>query len=330
MNIKILKEKFPSLLFEENEQLAGYTYMKVGGKAAALVDVKEKKDLLALSSFCFTEQIPFLVLGGGSNVIVPDVGLDRLVIHNLTNEIRFKVRNESLVEVEADSGVVTAILAAKTIEQELTGLEYFVGVPGTIGGAVVNNSHFTSADLVGDSIISVEVCTKEGKLEVWPVEKLKFEYDYSVFHETPGVVLSAKFLLKKGERSMIESHVKKAALKRVSTQPIGVPSSGCMYRNPIISKDEFDVLSSKLELTEGTYRLRDDGRYQVAAGFLIDKAGLKGERVGGVEVSQKHATYLVNLGNATASDVERLCQKVESEVKSKFNINLEREVFFLK
>lgn len=330
MNLDKLKKHFPELVFEVNEVLAPYTFMKVGGRAMAFVDVKNVINLETLSSFCFLEEIPFIVLGGGSNVIVPDEGLDKLVIHNLTSEITFNPKGEDLVEVTADSGVVTAILAAKTIEKGLTGFEYFVGVPGSIGGAIVNNSHFTSADLVGNNVVSVRVCAENGKIEVWPVEKLKFDYDYSIFHEVKAVVLSATFLFKKSESSMIEDHVKKAALKRVSTQPLGVPSSGCMYRNPIISKDGFDVLSSKLEVTEGAYKLRDDGRYQVAAGFLIDKAGLKGEKVGDASVSDKHATYILNTGKATASDVEQLCNRVESVVKQKFDVTLEREVFFLK
>lgn len=330
MNLSALKQKFPQLLFEENEVLAPYTYMKVGGVADALVDVRSKDDLFSLSAYCFQEKIPFLVLGGGSNVVIPDEGLKKLVIHNLTSNITFKVRNETLTEVQADSGVITAVLAAKAIERELTGFEYFVGVPGTIGGAVVNNSHFSLKDLVGDNLLSVEVCTIQGQREIWSVEKLKFDYDHSVFQERPDVVLSATFLLKKAELAMISEHVKKAALKRTRTQPIGIPSSGCMYRNPILSHSQFSSLNSKLMIPEGAYHLRADDRYQVAAGFLIDKAGLKGTRVGGVEVSTKHATYMLNSGHAAAKDIEILCRKVESTVKKKFNIFLEREVFFLK
>ncbi len=330
INLHDLRVKFPHLLFEANEILAPYTYMKVGGRATALVDVKTRADLFALCSYCFQEKIPFLVLGRGSNVIIPDEGLEKLVIRNLTSEITFKVRNETLTEVRADSGVIMAILATKTMQKELTGLEYFIGVPGTVGGAIVNNSHFTPKDLVGDNVISVEVVTTEGKQEIWGVERLKFDYDHSIFQERFDVVLSVTFLLKKGAVSMIEEHREKAALKRISTQPLGVLSSGCMYRNPIITNNQFSALSATVEVPEGAYHLLTNGKYQVAAGFLIDQAGLKGAQVGGAQVSHKHATFIVNTGQATSSDITKLCQKIETTVEDKYGISLEREVFFLK
>lgn len=330
MNLNSLRSHFPKLVFEENENLANYVYMKVGGRAAALVDVREKQDLADLTAFCFTQKIPFLVLGGGSNTIFPDEGIDRLVIHNLTSSIEFKHKNEEMYEVSADSGVVTAVLAAKTAAQELTGLEYFVGVPGTVGGAIKNNSHFSADDLIGDRVMSVEVMTPSGKREVWDREKLKFAYDYSILHDRPDVVLSAVFLLRRAPVTMIEEHIKKAALKRTSTQPIGIPSSGCMFKNPKVSLEKLNALMAKLELPEGAFRELDETQAQIAAGFLIDSAGLKGKRVGGAVVSEKHATYILNDGGATASDVEMLCRIIEREVEEKFGVKLEREVFFVK
>lgn len=329
MNISKLKESFPELLFEENEVLAPYLYMRVGGKAKALVEVKDSDQLFRLVTYCFSNKVPFIVLGGGSNVIVPDEGLEKLVIINKTNKIEITIHGD-IGEVVADSGVVTAVLAAKTIEKELGGLEYFIGVPGTIGGAIVNNSHFTSNDLIGNSVVSVDVCTAEGKKETWDAKRLKFDYDYSIFHERPDIILSATFKLKKSSRAVIDENVRKAALKRVSTQPIGTPSSGCMYRNPIVSMEVVERISGIVDLPEGVAKLREDGRYQIAAGFLIDVAGLKGAKQGDIEVSQKHATYLVNNGKGTTTDVEKLCQVVEKTVFERFGVKLEREVFFLK
>lgn len=327
MDYTQLTSRFPDIEWKHNEPLAPFTYMKVGGNADVLTVITTKDELYAVCSFCFENKIPFIVLGGASNVIVPDDGLDKLVIINKSSSIMFVGEGKNLVI--SDSGVITAILANKTMEQGLSGLEYFIGVPGTIGGAIMNNSHFTAKDLIGNLVIEVEVCTILGKREIWKADALKFDYDYSVFHERGDIVLSATFQLQRADSATIKEKVKAAALKRTTTQPIGLPSSGCMYRNPKISNDKMVTLQKLLEIPEGAYHLRDDGRYQIAAGFLIDAAGLKGAHVGGAQISEKHATYLINTGVATREDIEALCQKTETTIKEKYDITLEREVFFL-
>jgi UDP-N-acetylmuramate dehydrogenase len=329
MNIEHLQTIFPTLIFKPNEALAPFTYMKVGGPARVFVEVGTKDDLSALIRFCFQEKIEFVVIGGASNTIIPDSGLDKLVIRNMTNSITFTQADNNVVEVTADSGVITAVLANKTMDQGLTGLEYFIGVPGTIGGAVVNNSHFTARDLIGHLVKHVEVCTPEGRVETWERSKLDFDYDHSIFHHTLDVILSSTFVLHKDSQEHIRERVKQAALKRTSTQPIGIPSSGCMYRNPQITQEHLNVIQSHTEVPAGAYHVREDGKIQIAAGFLIDRAGLKGTKVGGAQVSEKHATYMLNTGDATAHDLELLCEKVEQTVKDKWGVNLEREVFFI-
>lgn len=329
MDLNKLATRFPNLAFLGNVSLANYTYMKVGGAAKLLVVVTSGDDLFSLGAFCFQEKIPFLVLGGGSNVIIADRGIEKLVIINKTQDIDFGPIRDGVCKVTALSGVTTALLANQTMERGLSGLEYYVGVPGSIGGAIVNNSHFTAKQLIGSLVTSVTVCTKEGKKETWDVDKLKFDYDYSVFHELRAIVLSATFSLIESDPQAIRDLVLKVAGRRASTQPIGLPSSGCMYKNPQISNSKFQILRKTLTIPEGAYHLREDGNVQVAAGLLIDRADLKGMRVGGVEVSTKHATYMVNVGGATANDIETLCRKVEMTVMEKFGIKLEREVFFI-
>lgn len=329
VDVEKLRAQFPQLAFTVQESLAPYTYMKVGGKAECFVIIQKRDDLFSLCSFCFKEHIPFVVLGGASNTVIPDEGIGKLVIRNQTSTITISKMSENAYEVTADSGVITSVLANRTIEQELTGLEYFVGVPGTVGGAIINNSHFTANELIGAVVDRVEVCTVAGEHEVWPVDTLKFDYDYSVFHERGDIILSATFFLHKGEPAQIAQRVKEVAQKRVDTQPLGVPSSGCMYRNPQVSAEEFGNIQKKVAIPDTVYHLRPDGKYQIAAGFLIDKAGLKGQQVGGVKVSEKHATYMINTGGGTSADVAALCQKVEETVKNTFGVQLEREVFFL-
>jgi UDP-N-acetylmuramate dehydrogenase len=329
MDIHVVSDKFPSLTFQQNVPLSPLTYMKVGGSADVFVDVQKTDDLFALCSFCFQNKIPFVILGGASNIIVPDEGIHKLVIKNSTSDVTLSPTENGDVAVYASSGVLTAVLANKTMDQGLSGLEYFVGVPGTIGGAIYNNSHYTAHELIGNIVTSVDVCTVSGKRETWNVDTLKFDYDYSVFHTQPDVILSATFRLKKDDVAKIRERVLIVAKRRADTQPIGTPSSGCMYKNPSLTESQLKNLELIVEVPQTAIKKITEDRFNVAAGFLIDSAGLKRTTVGGAQVSEKHATFLINTGTATAKDVEDLCQKIEKAVFEKYQIKLEREVFFL-
>lgn len=329
LDVSALKARFPDIEIKENVSLAPFTYMKVGGNAKVLAEVKNRDSLFELCSYCFTNQVPFVIFGGASNLVIADAGIDKLVIHNGANHITVFPSDTDEVIVEADSGVVTAVLANRTMSQDLTGMEFFVGVPGTVGGAIFNNSHFTSKELIGNLVQNVHVCTTEGKREIWGPEKLQFAYDHSVFQKQPDVILGVTFLLRKGDPKVISQTVQEVARKRTSTQPIGIPNSGCMYRNPIITASQLQAVQAKLEVPPAAFHEQENGNYQIAAGFLIDRAGLKGTTVGGAQVSEKHATFIVNKGNATATDIENLCQIVEAKVQEQFGVKLEREVFFL-
>lgn len=321
---------FPSISFQQKVSLAPFTYMKVGGLATLFVESTTVEDLYNLSSFCFVHAIPFVVLGGVSNTVIADTGIDALVILNKSNTVEIRGTDGSeKVQVTSDSGVITAMLANETMKADLTGLEYFVGVPGTVGGAVVNNSHFTLHELIGNTIVSVDVCTETGARETWTKDRLKFGYDYSIFHETKAIVLRVTFELYRGDQVHIQEKMLAAAKKRVATQPIGVPSTGCMFKNPRVTPEQLVALQTKLTVPETAVKTDASGT-QVSAGFLIDQAGLKGTTIGGAAVSDKHATYIVNLGTATAGDIDGLASKVETSVFEKFAIKLEREVFFVK
>lgn len=321
---------FPKLVFLQNVPLAPYTYMKVGGPARLFIEISTVDDLYDVCSFCFVHSIPFIVLGGASNTVIADTGVDKLVILNKTSVVKIADDTGSeKVLVTADSGVITAMLANETMKANLTGLEYFVGVPGTIGGAVVNNSHFTLHELIGNFISTVEVCTENGMRDTWAKEDLKFAYDYSVFHEIHAIVLRATFELYRGDQVHIQEKMLEAAKKRVTTQPIGVPSTGCMFKNPKVDSTQLAVLSTQLSIPEAALKT-ENGVTQISAGYLIDQAGMKGVTVGGAAVSDKHATYIVNLGTATSGDIDLLAKRVEEKVKEKFGIKLEREVFFEK
>lgn len=296
--------------------LSKHTYFKLGGMADQFVEVKTKDELIEAVTYAITSKLPYLVLGGGSNVLVSDEGYRGLVIKNRTSGVKLKgfaggVEKGKLdlkeAIVEAESGVTANYLIRYTLDEGLTGLEDMLGLPGTVGGAVYNNSHHLDK-LFGDHIIEVEVLDRAGKIKKYTQAECQFAYDYSIFHKTKEVILSASFQLKRGEKKALWEIATAAVKRRSTTQPLGLPSSGCMFKN--IS------LADKMRLGIPTQ----------SAGYLIDKAGLKGLSVGGAKVSEVHANFIVNDGTATSADVLALVNNVKSAIKDKFGVSLVEEV----
>jgi len=301
--IQSVREAFPELLFTQNEPLAKHTYFQIGGPAELYTEVSDKEILARLIQWCSEHAIPWTMLGGASNILILDSGISGLVILNKTQSMRFDEMKEGTTAT-FDSGVLVNIAVRESINRGLAGLEWFMGLPGTIGGAIVNNAHFTT-QLIGDITQSVEVVWENGKREVVTHDQCKFSYDYSIFHESKACVLSASLLLVKGNKENLEQVAREAVIKRSSTQPIGKPCSGCTFKN-----------------------VTDNGKI-IAAGMLIDQCNLKGYRIGGAEVSTVHANFIVNTGNATAQNVLDLAEHIRSVVLEKTGYTLEKEIFVL-
>ncbi|OGY18926.1 MAG: UDP-N-acetylenolpyruvoylglucosamine reductase [Candidatus Chisholmbacteria bacterium RIFCSPHIGHO2_12_FULL_49_9] len=302
-----------------DEPLAPYTYFKIGGPADLFFIATSGDELTKAIKAAIKSQVPYVVLGGGSNVLVGDKGFRGLVIKNRADKIkvrkyRGKIQGKQLaltaVKVEAESGVITNHLVRYTIHEGLAGLEYFLGVPGTIGGAIYNNAHFKN-QLIGERVSEVKLINKQGRERTRRGDQMKFAYDYSILQKTGEVVTSVIFQLKGGDSRALWKKAEAFAHLRVQTQPLNFPSSGCMFKNPA----------------------REDGygRRLLAqsAGWLIDKTGLKGLAVGGAMVSPKHANFIINTGQATAGDVLGLVAKVRTAVNKKFGVALKFEVFQL-
>lgn len=299
--------------------LAKHTYFKLGGPADYFVEAKTKTELIEAVRYALEHKLPYLVLGGGSNILVGDQGFRGLVIKNRTSEVKIKgfaggVEKGKLdlkeAIVQADSGVTANYLIRYTLDEGLSGLEDMLGLPGTVGGAVYNNSHHLDK-LWGDHIVEVEVLDLEGKIKKYTQKECQFAYDYSIFHNTKETILSASFQLKRGDKTKLWEVATAAVKRRSTTQPLGLPSSGCMFKN--IS------LADRMRLGVPTQ----------SAGYLIDKAGLKGLSVGGAKVSDVHANFIVNDGTAKASDVNELVTLVKSKVKEKFGVDLVEEVILI-
>lgn len=321
MNYTFLIQSLGADRLKMDEPLAKHTYFKLGGPADLLYEAKTADELASAVQSAILYKVPYLVIGGGSNILVTDAGFRGLVIKNKTSGIQLKgfaggVEKGKLdlkeAVVLADSGVPANLLIRYTLDQGLQGLEDMLGLPGTVGGAVYNNSHHLDK-LFGDHIIEVVAVDLEGKIKKYTQKELKFDYDYSIFHKTKETILSASFQLKRGDKDALWEIANAAVKRRATTQPLGVPSSGCMFKN--------------IPLADAM-RLGTPDTIQ-SVGYLLDKAGLKGLKVGGASVSTVHANFIVNDGTATAKDVLDLTAKIKTIIKEKYGVSLEEEVIII-
>ncbi len=276
---------------EKNIVLAKYTTLGVGGNADYLVVVKSRDELLEALDYAYRNKLKYLVLGGGSNVLVSDEGFAGLVIVN-----RATAHTQTKDVMYSESGASLTKVASQTLDNGFLGFEFGIGIPGTIGGAVAGNVG-TKVGSVSDILVSAEVW-HDGKIESLPGDSFDFDYRFSnIKGKFEYVVLSAKFRLQEGDTATAKEQVRAEIARRAGSYK--GKTAGSYFKNP----------------SEGK-----------SAAELIDSLGLKGYRVGGAEVSTEHANVFRNLGDATARDFVELEHYVVAQVKTKFDIVLEPEV----
>lgn len=306
------QQAFPDLNCNRDFPLKQITYFKVGGPAELFVTIDSLETLQKVIKYSNEHQIKRTFLGGASNVIVADAGVPGLVISLANRNCEIKAQT-----VTAGSGIKTALLVRKTIDAGLTGLEYFLGVPGNLGGAIINNAHYLSR-LIAEYIVRVQVVTPAGEALWLAKAECDFAYDHSRFQKSGEIVWQTEFQLPPGTAEASQAMIKEATLYRATTQPLGMPSSGCIFQN---TPNTPELKKLFPQFSEKAF---------VPGGFLIDQAGLKGLREGDLEVSEKHAAFMVNHGQGTAADLERLIAKVKAAVKAKFGVELHEEVFYIR
>ncbi|MFZ1721197.1 MAG: UDP-N-acetylmuramate dehydrogenase [Microgenomates group bacterium] len=307
----------PNITWKRNELLGPKSYFKIGGAADVFAEISLRDQLLAAVTFCHLHQIPITYLGGASNVVIDDAGVRGVVI-KWTGEDAGVVENGKKSKLFfAEAGIKTATLVSKSVTLGFTGLEYFLGVPGTLGGAIYNNAHYMQ-DLIGEHVESVEVLGASNTFEWISKDNCAFAYEKSRFQSSKEVIVSVRFSLKSGEEALSKSKIADATRYRASTQPLGIPSSGCIFQN----------VPNTPELQSKFPKFAD--KKFVPAGFIIDRAGLKGLRVGDIEVSEKHAAWLINKGTGTADQVSKIIQKIKESVQEKYGVSLTEEVFYLR
>lgn len=293
--------------------LAPYTYMKIGGPAEFLLVVNSAAELKAAASAADKDGLPLTLLGSASNTIISDSGLAGLAIINRAQQIKVHSQTSSAVQLQVESGTLVNQLVHYTLKAKLSGCAEFLGLPGTVGGAVYNNAH-SQTKLIGQMVDSVSFLDHQLQTKCCSQSQCRFSYDHSIFQTKPWLILSVifNFKLVRSAKPLIAS-ANQSLTHRTQTQPLNLPNSGCMFKN--LSPAE----SKRYHLPPGV----------ISAGWLIEQAGCKGMTQGGALVSPQHANFIVNQNQATAQDVVLLTNRVRNQVHDRFHLWLDREVFFL-
>ena len=275
---------------EKDISLSTLTTYKTGGIAKLVVYPNNINNLKQLLKLIHKHNIKYFILGKGSNTLFSDKEFNGVII-KLDKLNNFEIKE---TEIYVESGMILSKLVQESIKNELTGLEFAIGIPGTIGGAIYMNAGAYGNNM-SNIVKSVIVLNEKFQIKEIPLEKLKFDYRYSIFQDNKNLIcVAANIKLEHGNHDEIASKIKENLLKRKNSQPLEYPSAGSVFRNP-----------------EGNY-----------AGKIIEELGLKGKNIGGAEISTKHANFIINKNNASSSDILNLIKLVQKEVKDKYKIDL--------
>ena len=287
------KNKIP---FKKDEIMKNHTSFKIGGKADYFIECCDADCLKAVICECNRLNLPYFIIGKGSNILVSDEGVEGVVI-SLCGFDEISVDGEVIT---VGAGVSLAQLCTFALDNCLTGLEFAYGIPGSVGGALYMNAGAYGGEM-SKVVLSAAAMDKDGKVYEIELDDMRLGYRRSIFKTNGDIILSVKFGLKKGDKEEIKSQMDDFLCRRKDKQPLEYPSAGSTFKRP-----------------EGHF-----------AGELIEKNNLKGVSVGGAMVSDKHAGFVINYDNATAKDVKELIQKIKKTVREKDGVELEPEVIFV-
>lgn len=280
-----------------DELMSLHTSFHIGGPADVLVVPADREDLHKVLRLAREENVPLTVIGNGSNLLVRDKGIRGIVL-KLGNALKhWEHKGNTFI---FDSGVSLAQCCRIIGEAGFTGMEFAVGIPGSLGGAVYMNAGAYDGEMK-DTVVSVEVMTRSGEVKTLDREDLQFAYRHSALQASDVIVLAVKLQVKEGDKTAIQAKMDDFSQRRISKQPLDMPSAGSTFKRP-----------------EGHF-----------VGQMVEESGLKGFRIGGAEVSVKHAGFIVNADHATAKDVLQLIEYIEKIIKENYNVILVSEVLVL-
>ena len=285
---------------KQNEPMKNHTSFKIGGPAEFYIKITSIKELQKILEFAKKEKIKITILGNGSNVLVSDSGIKGIVIRTNLKEIKIEPKEQNKIEITVDDATPIGFLAQKLLKEEITGFEELSGIPGTIGGAILMNAGAHGKEMK-DIVTEIVAMDYDGKMYKFTNEEAEFSYRHSKFCSGEYIIIQAKLQFKKGNKEEIKAKMAEYVQYRKEKQPIESPSAGSTFKRGT------DFITAK----------------------LIDEAGLKGYSIGGAKISEKHAGFIINTGNATAQDVLDLAKYVTDKVYEKFGKKIEFEIKIL-
>ena len=290
--LEILQQN--NINYTTDEPMSSHTTFKIGGSADFFITVNSDMELSCVVNVCKESGIPYLILGNGSNLLVSDDGIEGAVI---TLGGDFKDISVDGEIITAGAGVKLSRLCTTALDNSLGGLEFAYGIPGSVGGAVFMNAGAYGGEMK-DVLLSVTALTPQGEIKEFSADELELGYRTSIFKTNGSIILYSKYKLHKDSQDDIRARMDDFMNRRKTKQPLEYPSAGSVFKRP-----------------EGAF-----------AGTLIEQCGLKGRTVGGAQVSEKHAGFIINIGGATCSDVMDLVKLVQDTVKAETGYVLEREI----
>ncbi|MEI6510575.1 MAG: UDP-N-acetylmuramate dehydrogenase [Candidatus Uhrbacteria bacterium] len=303
---------------KENEPLSKHTNFRIGGNARWFVEARSEEELREAIAFSAEKGVGFCVTGGGSNTLANDAGFAGVVIQMAMRKIAIDGPT-----VVAEAGAMSAMVARQTADSGLRGMEWAISLPGTIGGAVRGNAGCFGGEM-GDVVSSVRVL-RDGRVVDVPRDDLHFAYRESAIKHSSDIILSVAMELIAGDRDELRAKLDETLSKRKASQPLYGGSAGCVFKNYDATEEDVQRLASKGDIP--MHEMPASRR--LSAGWLIDKLGLKGTRIGDAKISEEHGNFIVNLGSATASDVVQLVALVKTRARNEFGIQLQEEVQYL-
>ncbi len=291
--LQSLKAEFPGMVLL-NEPMSKHTSFRIGGPADALAIPGSEVELIALLKYCHDQSLPVLIIGNGTNLLVRDKGVRAVVIKMASAMSTVRLLDQG---IEAEAGISLAALAQTALEAGLGGLEFAAGIPGSLGGAVVMNAGAYGGEMK-DVVERVWAVGYQGDRHEFSAPEMEFGYRRSRLQGQQLIITKVQMRLQPREPDEIRSEIAELAARRRASQPLNMPSAGSVFKRP-------------------------PGRY---VGPMIQEVGLQGKRIGGAEVSTKHAGFIVNVGGANASDVLALIQLIQETIQQQFGVQLEPEV----
>ena len=275
----------------------GHTTFRIGGPADCFLELENEEQLKKVRRYLELTGVSFFVLGNGSNLLVNDTGYRGIILQVGSKMNGISVQGNRVI---AKAGATLVQAARTAMEHGLSGLEFASGIPGTVGGGVVMNAGAYGGEM-SQAVVQVNVVSRDGEILELDNETMEFGYRSSVIKHSPFIVTEVTFCLDRDDKDVIKGRMEELAMRRREKQPLEYPSAGSTFKRP-----------------EGHF-----------AGKLIMEAGLKGFRIGGAQVSEKHCGFVVNTGNATAQDVRDVMTAVQNRVKGQFGVELEPEILFV-